>query len=150
MNYYIIDGNNLIGKINKLWHLQKVDGQKAREQLVFMLERYFAGKKVKVSLHFDGFPKDVIKTSKLKIIYSENKTADDRIKNEIDIANNPKLITVVSSDLSVFNYAKANSCKRIKSEQFAKQLSGKKSGNDEDDIIKSIDNDEMKKLFGIE
>ena len=57
---------------------------------------------------------------------------------------------MVSSDFSVYEYAKVSSCGRIKSEDFAKQLTEKKKGKTEDDIIKSIDNDEMKKLFGIE
>ena len=150
MKYYIIDGNNLIGKISSLWKLQKVDGQQSREKLAFMLDRYFAGSKVKVSLHFDGYPKDAIRTSNLKIIYSGKRIADSLIKEEIDNAKNPKLITVVSSDFSVYEYAKVSSCGRIKSEDFAKQLTEKKKDKTEDDIIKSIDNDEMKKLFGIE
>jgi len=150
MNYYIIDGNNLIGKIKSLWKLQKVDGQQSREKLAFMLDRFFDGKKVKVSLHFDGFPKEAIKTGNIKIIYSNKRVADSLIKEEIDNAKNPKLITVVSSDFSIYEYAKVSSCRRIKSEDFAKQLTEKKNEITEDDIIKNIDNDEMKKLFGID
>ncbi len=150
MKHYIIDGNNLIGKIKELFVLQKQNGQAAREKLAFILDRHFMKRNVSVSLHFDGFPKEPIKTSKLKIIYSENKPADLLIKEEIDRHKNPKLITVVSSDASVYEYAKVNACGRIKSEEFARQIFEEKDASEEEEIIKNIDNDEFKKLFGIE
>ena len=53
---YIIDGNNLIGKIPSLMNLQKKDKQASREKLVYMLDRYFIQKKVNVTLHLDGHP----------------------------------------------------------------------------------------------
>ena len=49
-----------------------------------MLDRYFESSKIKVSLHFDGFPKEAIKTGNLKIIYSGKRIADSLIKEEID------------------------------------------------------------------
>ncbi len=150
MKHYIIDGNNLIGKIKELFELQKRDGQSAREKLAFMLDRYFTGKKVSVSLHFDGYPKEAIRTANLKIIYSESRPADILIKDEIDRFKNPKLITVVSSDASVYEYAKVNACGRVKSEDFAKQILTSRDTLEEEDIIKNMDNEEFKRLFGIE
>ncbi len=38
---YIIDGNNLIGKIASLMNLQKKDKQASREKLIYILDRYF-------------------------------------------------------------------------------------------------------------
>ena len=122
---YIIDGNNLIGKIPQVWDLQKKDKQAARVKLVSLLSYYFSTKNVKVSLHFDGFPGDAIPSGKIKIKYSNNQTADDKIKEEIDLSRNPKVLAVVSSDNSVYNYARASSCSRFKSEEFAKQLGQK-------------------------
>lgn len=52
MRHYIIDGNNLIGKIASLQKLQKKNKQSSREKLAFILESYFLGKpNNKVSLH---------------------------------------------------------------------------------------------------
>lgn len=147
--HYIIDGNNLIGKIKNLWELQKTDRQSSRERLAFTVDRYFSQKKFSVSLHFDGHPGDAIRTSKIKIVYSENKTADSKIKEEIDHFKNPKLITVVSSDNNIAEFAKVNSCKIVKSESFAKKLNNGNKGSTEEDIIKSIDDDEIKKMFGV-
>ena len=73
---YIIDGNNLIGKIPELKGLNK---QILREKLAFILERYFFNKKTNVSLHFDGFANAQIQARGLKITYSENRIADDKI-----------------------------------------------------------------------
>ncbi|MBE0551913.1 MAG: hypothetical protein IH619_06000, partial [Ignavibacterium sp.] len=53
---YIIDGNNLMGKIPSLMGLQKKDKQASREKLVYMLDRYFIQKQANVSLHLDGHP----------------------------------------------------------------------------------------------
>jgi predicted RNA-binding protein with PIN domain len=57
MKQYIIDGNNLIGKIPSLNILQKKDKQGSREKLAFMVDNYFSQKNAKVFLHFDGHPK---------------------------------------------------------------------------------------------
>lgn len=146
---YIIDGNNLIGKIGKLWSLQKKDKQLSRIKLAKMLDQFFNGKNVKVSLHLDGFAADAIPSSSSKIHYSDNKTADSKIKREIDSSPNPKVIAVVSSDHSIQNYARVNSCTVIKSEEFSKQLSAKKTKDSEEEITKSISEDEIKKLFGL-
>lgn len=145
---YIIDGNNLIGKIKSLWSLQQKDKQLSRVKLVKILDQHFRSKNVKISLHYDGFANEAIPSSKIKIFYSDKKSADSQIKNEIDNSKNPKVIAVISSDHSVQNYAKVNSCTVIKSEVFAKELK-KKENNTEEQIIKSIDQDEVKKMFGL-
>ena len=147
---YIIDGNNLIGKIPELWNLQKKDKQASRIRLVGLLNGFFGQKNVKVSLHFDGFAGNAIPSGKIKIKYSNNQTADDKIKEEIDLSRNPKVIAVVSSDNSVYDYARVNSCERIKSEKFAKQLNQKNKNISEEEITKTISQDEIKKIFGVE
>ena len=83
IKHYIIEGNNLIGKIPKLWEVQKKDKQSTRERLAFLLERYFHGRKIKVTLHFDGHPNQAIKTGNIKIEYSRNAIAYLNIKQEI-------------------------------------------------------------------
>lgn len=144
---YIIDGNNLIGKIPKLHSIPKSNRQSARERLALILDRYFTGKKVKASLHLDGFAGPAIKTSHLQIHYSNSKTADELIRHEIELSKNPKLITVVSSDNSLVSFAKACSCTIIKAETFASDLF-RQDTHDEADRIKAINNDEIRDLFG--
>ena len=147
---YIIDGNNLIGKIPKLWKIQQKEKQSSREGLVFQLERYFYYKKIQVSLHFDGHQNGHIRAKGIEIIYSENTNADNKIKDEISFSNNPKLITVISSDFNVLDFARVNSCSIMKAEVFAREMNKKDDVEDEERLTKGIDNNEMKRLFGIE
>ena len=69
MKKYIIDGNNLIGKIQSLANLQKKDKQASREKLAHLVDRYFINKKIEVILNFDGFANQKINTSKIKLVY---------------------------------------------------------------------------------
>jgi len=147
---YIIDGNNLIGKIKHLHDLQGKDKFSSREQLALILERYFYNKPVKVKLHFDGHYSTPIKVSKIKIEYSDNKPADENIKRDITIAHNPKLVAVVSSDHSVMEFAKLSSCTVMNSERFAKRLKAKEDKDLEEKLIDQISNDEIKKMFGVD
>ena len=143
----MIDGNNLIGKISYLYKLGKKDKQATREKLVLLLERYFHGSKNKVFIHFDGFPGDAIRTHKTRIIYSERKTADDTIRRDIELSDNPRNIILVTSDHSLAEFARVCSSKVISSEEFSSVL--QKQGSDsEEQRIKSIDIDEIKKMFG--
>ncbi len=86
MKHYIIDGNNLIGKINSIHKMQQKDKQQSREKLAFMIDNYFHDKNAKVTIHFDGFKNLPIKLNQAKIIYSDSKSADDKIKNQIELA----------------------------------------------------------------
>lgn len=146
---YIIDGNNLIGRMSDLWSLQQKDKQLARVKLVKIIDQYFGGKKFIISLHFDGFPADKIHSSISKITYSQNITADSKIREEIDSEKNSRSVAIISSDHSVQNYAKVNSCRIIKSEEFAGLLNVENKVKSEEDITKSISSDEIKKLFGL-
>jgi len=148
---YIIDGNNLIGKIASLMSLQKKDKQASREKLVYILDRYFISKKANVSLHLDGHPAGRVSSSKMKIVYSENLTADEKIKKQISQSKSPRNIIVVTSDSNLAQFAKVCSATVVSSDEFAVEIN--KSGDkfDEENIIKSINNvDEFKKLFGVD
>jgi predicted RNA-binding protein with PIN domain len=146
---YIIDGNNLIGKISSLMNLQNKDKQASRDKLVFMLDRYFVKKKSNVSLHFDGHPGTVINSSRMKIVYSENHTADDKIKKQISQSKSPRNLNVVTSDSNLAQFAKVCSCNVISSEKFVADINKSGSNSDEQSIIDSMNNiDEFKKLFG--
>jgi uncharacterized protein len=150
MKKFIIDGNNLIGKIKSLQKLQKNQKQSAREILVFKLERFFHNKKIKVSIHFDGYKNEPIKVSYVKIFYSENKTADEKIKDEIGSSKNPKNITLITSDNNLKEFGKVCGCFVINSEVFAKDLDRSKDKDEEEERIKSIDNvEEFKRIFNV-
>ncbi len=150
MRYYIIDGNNLIHKIDSLKNLQSKDKFAVREKLAFMVDRFFAGKNVKCVIVFDGFKTDAIKTSKTRIFYSENLPADNLIKEKIEMYKNPRNITVISSDHEIMNFAKKCSCEVKLSEEFSTEMQSKNDADEEEQRIKSLSNDEMKRIFGVD
>ncbi len=150
MRHFIIDGNNLIGKIKALHHLQKKAKQDSREKLALIISGYFQKKKVSVSLHFDGFTKEKINTGRIKIYYSGKYTADEKIKLEIETIKNPKNITLVTSDSNLAEFGRVCSCSVIKSEEFVRQLNSTNSDDEEENIISKLNsNEEFKKLFGV-
>ncbi|MGQ9799013.1 MAG: NYN domain-containing protein [Ignavibacterium sp.] len=148
MLHYIIDGNNLIGKIPSLKNLP--DKQIAREKLALLLEKYFLGRKVKVSLHFDGFENIPIKITGIKIIYSQNRSADEMIKSEIEKIKNTKSVITVSSDIEVASFAKVYGCQIKSSESFYKDLLASNRKSSENEKPTDFNTEEFKKLFGIE
>jgi predicted RNA-binding protein with PIN domain len=150
MKQYIIDGNNLIGKIPSLKILQKKDKQGSREKLAFMIDNYFSQKNAKVFLHFDGYPKDPIRLHNVSIVYSENLTADEKIKNQIGRSKNPRNIIVITSDYNLTEYARVCSCTVTMCEEFAKDILHQKDNDEEKKRIEEMNNnEEFKKLFGV-
>jgi predicted RNA-binding protein with PIN domain len=149
MKSYLIDGNNLMGKISSIKNIQSKDKQLARERLVMLIEKYFNQRKEKVYLHFDGFQNSPLNLSKGKIIYSENSKADKKIKEQIEISKNRKNLIVISSDHEIQDFARVCSCDVLLSEEFARELTSEKKINEEENRIKEINNvEEFKRLFG--
>lgn len=151
MKTFLIDGNNLIGKIKNLFALQQKDKQASREQLIFLLEKYFVNQKNKGMVYFDGFQSTAIASNYLKIKYSQSQTADDLIREDISHAKNRKNLIVVTSDSALSNFARACSCEVIKSEVYFTHYLQSKTNESEAGIIDKLTNrtDEFKKLFGV-
>jgi len=150
MKTYLLDGNNLIGKIKKLFALQQKDKQASREQLVFLLEKYFGRQKNKAILYFDGFISSAIASDFLRIKYSQSQTADDLIREEISNSKNRKNLIVITSDTALSNFARACSSEVQKSETFAQQCLSSKNAETETGKINQLNSqtEEFKKLFG--
>jgi predicted RNA-binding protein with PIN domain len=147
---YIIDGNNLIGKIKELQKLQNKDKQSAREKLALLIDNFFLDRKIKASLHFDGFQNTPIRITSAKIIYSENKSADDRIKAEIIATRNPRNITVVTSDNNLRQFAQVCGAAVISSEEFALEIKKRNETDEEEKRIQSMNNiEEFKRIFNV-
>ncbi len=144
---YIIDGNNLIGKSKHLIGVQKKDKQSSREKLVLILDRYFYNKKYNITLHFDGFAGQKINSSKVKIVYSQNLTADEKIKKQIENSTSRKNTIVVTSNNNIAEFAKVCSCKVISSEEFLNMIENYNRIDDEEARMKEIPNSDIIDLF---
>lgn len=148
MKHYIINGNNLIGKVQSLNRMQGKATQDSREKLSYMIENYFHKNKAKVTLHFDGFKNVPIKLNNAKIIYSNSKTADEKIKEQIELSSNRKNLVVVTSDNNIQDFARVCSCLIVKSEEFARTIQIEEKDK-EKDIIEKMNTklEEWQKLF---
>ena len=151
MKQYVIDGNNVIGKIKKLKSLQQKDKQASREKLVLMVDNFLHNKKFKCTIHFDGFGHTPIKSTICNIIYSNDKTADDKIKIQIELTKYRKNLIVVTSDNNIREFAKVCSCEVLKSEDFGKMISHHSTDNEKKKIDEMKNNEgEFKRLFGLD
>lgn len=147
---YLIDGNNLIGKIPSLMSLQKKDKQASRERILHLLDRYFHSKKTKVILFFDGFENGKLNASHLKINYSDKITADEKIKSFITDAKSTRNIIVITSDSNLSQFAKKCSCKVISSDNFAAEIAANKQKSEFNKPDATAGLEEFKKLFGVD
>ncbi len=147
MTTYLIDGNNLMWKMPDLKKGAKENSADSREKLIFKLDRFFAGKKFKIILFFDGAPNEVVRSSKMRIKFSYGEPADILIREEIDRLKTKHTAVVVSSDAWIRDYAKVNGCKTVKSEDFVKEIESAFQTDEEKDRIKGIDNQEILSMF---
>ncbi len=145
---YLIDGNNLIWKIPELAKLQKDELTRfaAREKLIHRLERHFAGKKISVTVFFDGAPHGNFGGG-IKTKYSYEKEADDLIRAAIEKLKTKHTTTVVSSDRKVFDYAKINGCKAMTSEEFSRLLEIEQTKRNNEEIPEELQNQDWLKIF---
>jgi len=149
VNYYFIDGNNLAGKLKGISNIKAGQNQLMREKLISVLSRYYSKDRNQIIVFFDGFTREAIRAGRIKIIYSNRKTADDEIKEAIANHKNPRLITLITSDNNLREFGKACSC-RIKScEELSLDIEASVEHDDEKERIQKISNSEIKKLFGI-
>ncbi|MBI4846299.1 MAG: NYN domain-containing protein [Candidatus Omnitrophica bacterium] len=106
--HYIIDGYNVIKQVDFL------TGQKlraGRDSLMHFIEKHqlHGSKKNEVTVVFDG--KAEVESpqvrSAIKVIFSKNESADDKIKRIVEQSRNPKRIVVVSDDKAIKFYCRA-------------------------------------------
>ena len=89
-------------------------------------------------LFFDGYENVRLGPSKIRIDYSDNKQADDKIRNYISHHTSPTHLILISSDGPLAQFARKCSCKVIASENFTKQLESTTRGDDEEKKISGL------------
>lgn len=129
--HYIIDGYNVIKQVSHLADLKLKNG---RNSFVRILQTYRpqGSLKNKVTIVFDG-NKDVStssdrvkkSSSNIEIIFSENETADDKIKKMVRKVANPKILVVVTDDKDIQYSVRGCGAKIQTVKQFLKPISKK-------------------------
>ena len=110
----IIDGYNVIHRVPELRALMDQDLERAREGLLDRAAAYRAGKKIAVTVVFDGAEvggRPPAARVGVRVRFSRHgEKADPLIKRLIDQARQPRLLTVVSSDQEIVRYARQYGC----------------------------------------
>jgi hypothetical protein len=124
MKQYIIDANNLMHKIKVTRDALSRSLQISQNLLIEIFKNYASKhRSCQFSLVFDG--KIEAYTSppeRIKLLESGNVTADEIIKSLIKEIRIPHECTVISSDTSVYNFARIHGVVAQKSEDFVSLL----------------------------
>lgn len=159
MVWYIIDGYNLINKIEEI---QAKELKKKREYLINLLINKMPHGKNKITIIFDGkyeiysSNKQNLKEYGIEVIFTNFETADDKIKKLVERSNNPKEIIVITDDREIQYYVRYYGCKIVTAVDFLNKLKPKPNNNqpsenktlsiEEEDNI----NKEIKKMYKLE
>ncbi len=129
MTWYIIDGYNLINKIENLQNKQLKD---KREYFINLLINRKSYKNNKLTVVFDGKHEVVYSTNKqllkeynIEIIFTEFETADEKIKKIVEKYKNPKEIVIITDDKEIQYYVRYYGCRILNSNEFFNRLNSK-------------------------
>lgn len=133
---YIIDGYNMIRKIDALRAHDAKSLEKGRQALIAKLSRFRIESNAEITVVFDGQRSSMTSQSGITVRFSNlpNK-ADEMIKRLVDQNKKAQETTVVSSDNEVMWYAKGCGCKTERSDEFYKKISRSKTAG----IIKDLE-----------
>jgi predicted RNA-binding protein with PIN domain len=120
---YLIDGNNLLGRIAP----HELRERSGREGLVVRLLAFQKVTRARIHLVFDGNPEvtptDIDVNPKFVIHYpGEGQSADDVIKDMIDNQTDRRRFFVVSSDRAIRDMARKKGIEAVTSDEFAREL----------------------------
>lgn len=118
----LIDGHNLIHRVAAMRELMQTNPEHARHELIRKLVQLLSRKNLKIHLFFDGDRVGQPSNQKIQgihITYSvKPQTADSIIKLYLDKQNYTGNVLVVSSDNSVYQYAKTSKAQVMRAEEF--------------------------------
>src|SRR5512147_1381342 len=120
---YLIDGNNLLGRIAP----HELRERSGREGLVVRLLAFQRVTRSRIHLVFDGNPEqtptDIVVNPKFTIHYpGEGQSADDVIKDMIARQTDRRRFFVVSSDRAIRDLARKKGLEAVTSDLFAREL----------------------------
>jgi len=126
----IIDGYNVIYTDEGLRRTACRDLQGARDKLMELLKQYLKGRRVQITVVFDGrgglASAEAVIPGMLQVLFSAgNDTADELIITTIRRSSSPRSFVVVSSDMAhIGRTAKGMGCEVIGSKRFLADRNG--------------------------
>lgn len=117
MLWYIIDGYNVIHKIDEI-----KKSVSPRQEFVYYIKRnnLTGSSNNKVTIVFDGGPhyEEFIAEKQFNIMFSQDTSADELIKDRISRAKNKKQIVVVSDDREIREAARREGAQILRTKEF--------------------------------
>lgn len=120
---YIVDGNNVMGQTPG-WHRDKSG---ARRELLMKAAAFAKVKATRVTVVFDGAPERGAPEGSafrgVKVLYAEpGSDADARIERLVESAQNPRGLTVVTSDRHLAFLVRSRGASVVRSGEFRTQI----------------------------
>ncbi|HKC65829.1 MAG TPA: NYN domain-containing protein [Pyrinomonadaceae bacterium] len=148
---YLIDGNNVMAQ-RVGWHKDK---RKARRKLMDELARFAHGRRVSVTVVFDGAPEEFFADGTsykgVRLFYAERgSNADERIKQLVEGERERRTLIVVTSDRALADYVRRCGAKVMRSGEFRKRMEDAAASNPNTDepAVKGELNEWMR-YFGV-
>ena len=120
---YLLDGYNIVKRIPEL---AEKPLQAGRETLIQWIELYRpqGSPHNSVTIVFDGRPGmiDYPRSSSLKVLFTEEESADDKIKRMVHRSANPKTVVVVTNDKDIRLHVRPLGAKILTVEEFLAQF----------------------------
>ncbi|MFO7675731.1 MAG: NYN domain-containing protein [bacterium] len=123
MPSYLVDGYNVIHREPALKPLLERDAEAARTGLISMLAGFRAGRRVRVTVVFDGRGGTGLDARTIaagvQVVYAHfSETADARIVRLVRSSRHPRSLTVVSSDLGLVAQCRDFGASSLGAEEF--------------------------------
>jgi len=129
MLVYIIDAFNLIHKIP---YLRKSSSPIETLVQYIKTNKLTGSKNNKVIIVIDGRRDVFLKENEYKIVFSDQKSADEVIKNIVEREKNKKIICVVSDDREIISYTKLVGANVLKVDEFVRMKKKEVKRNSEE------------------
>ncbi|MCR4288672.1 MAG: NYN domain-containing protein [Candidatus Scalindua sp.] len=154
----IVDGYNVIFKISELGYTtEKCDIEVLRNRFLAMLEQYIEKRKHKLIVVFDGQGagnSSEIRPAGIDVVFSrQDLDADEEIKRMVRGSENPRHITVITSDRDIEQYVKKYGCKVVGALTFYRDIKKKVAhlqaeGQEDSRLTKEEDDEPISKYLG--
>lgn len=165
MLHYILDAHNIMNQDAAMKRLLDQSLTEARQLLVQLVEHIARRRQdTYFTIVFDGIHAAVASTERNVVVRETRRfqEADDVIKDCIRHEERPHLVTVVSSDTAIYNFARRSGCTAKTSPEFLRELRshGQKrdvswretkrlGGEEKPASVSRAEIEQMKKLFGL-
>ena len=153
----IVDGYNVIFKISELGYTtEKCDIEILRNRFLTLLEQYKEKRKHKLIVVFDGQGagnSTETRVAGIDVVFSrQDLDADEEIKRMVSDSENPRHITVITSDRDIEQYVRKYGCKVVDPLAFYRDIKKKvahiQAAGQEDSRFKKEEDEPISKYLG--